>query len=272
MLAHKNEMMAFLWQASRRLHSPAPLCERLAPILNDLQQLTLLRHVELRVYEYGDEENHQEFTWHANTQCDEKDCHLCAHQITSFKGDSTTLKWRLKDSHNQYGLLLAELPAGCHLSHDQQQMMDTLIEQVTASLAIDRQQEHQQQLAVMEERAAIARELHDSIAQSLSFLKMQVSCLQMQDSTLPEESRAILVQMRHELSSSWGQLRELLTTFRLQLSELGLRPALEASCQKFSERLDFPVALNYQLPPRLIPSHQAIHLLHIAREAMNKSL
>jgi len=271
-LAHKNEMLAFLWQASRRLHSSAPLCERLAPVLNELQQLTLLREIELRVYEFDDEENTQEFTWQANAACDEKGCHLCPRHTTPPDASSTTLKWRLTDTHNQYGLMLAKLPKGCHLSQDQQQMVDTLVEQITASLAIDRQQDHQQQLVVMEERAAIARELHDSIAQSLSCLKMQVSCLQMQGDTLPESVRTLLSQMRNELNSSWVQLRELLTTFRLQLTEPGLRPALEASCQEFSARLGFPVELNYQLPPRLIPPHQAIHVLHIAREALNNAL
>lgn len=271
-LAHKNEILAFLWQASRHLHSSAPLCERLAPVLHDLQQLTLLRDIELRVYEFDDDENPQEFTWQAGETCDAKGCRLCPRHLAPMDGASTTLKWRLTDTHNQYGLMLAKLPVGCHLSQDQQQMVDTLVEQITASLAIDRQQDHHQQLIVMEERAAIARELHDSIAQSLSCLKMQVSCLQMQGEALPESARSLLAQMRNELNSSWAQLRELLTTFRLQLTEPGLRAALEASCQEFSARLGFPVELNYQLPPRLIPSHQAIHLLHIAREALNNAL
>ena len=72
-------------------------------------------------------------------------------------------------------VLLATLPQGRHTSHDQQQLVDTLVEQLTATLALDRHQERQQQLIVMEERATIARELHDSIAQSLSCMKMQVS-------------------------------------------------------------------------------------------------
>lgn len=271
-LAHKNEILAFLWQASRHLHSSTPLCERLAPVLNDLQQLTLLREIELRIYEYDDEEHHQEFTWQANAACDEKGCKLCPRYPAPADPESTPLTWRLTDAHHQYGLMLAKLPPGSHLSHDQQQMVDTLVEQITASLVIDRQQDHQQQLAVMEERAAIARELHDSIAQSLSCLKMQVSCLQMQGENLPDASKALLAQMRNELNTSWAQLRELLTTFRLQLTEPGLKAALEASCQEFSTRLGFPVALNYQLPLRLIPSHQAIHLLHIAREALNNAL
>ncbi len=45
-LEQKNEILAFLWQANRRLHSSAPLCERISPVLNGLQGLTLLRDIE----------------------------------------------------------------------------------------------------------------------------------------------------------------------------------------------------------------------------------
>ncbi|MRS89169.1 nitrate/nitrite two-component system sensor histidine kinase NarX [Enterobacteriaceae bacterium RIT714] len=271
-LEQKNEILSFLWQANRRLHSQVPLCERLSPVLNGLQNLTLLHDIELRVYDVEDEENHQEFTCQSDLSCDDKGCHLCPRGLPPLTSGGTTLKWRLTDSHTQYGILLATLPTGRHLSHDQQQLVDTLVEQLTATLALDRHQEKQQQLIVMEERATIARELHDSIAQSLSCIKMQVSCLQMQDDALPESSKQLLGQIRNELNTSWVQLRELLTTFRLQLTEPGLRPALESSCHEFSARLGFPVKLDYQLPPRFVPSHQAIHLLQIAREALSNVL
>ncbi|MCS2159324.1 nitrate/nitrite two-component system sensor histidine kinase NarX [Scandinavium sp. H11S7] len=271
-LEQKNEILAFLWQANRRLHSQAPLCERISPVLNGLQGLTLLRDIEVRVYDMEDEENHQEFICHSEPDCDDKGCYLCPRNLPDLPGGGTTLKWRMTDAHNQYGILLATLPAGRHLSHDQQQLVDTLVEQLTATLALDRQQERQHQLIVMEERATIARELHDSIAQSLSCLKMQVSCLQMQGEKLPEDSRVLLSQMRNELNTSWVQLRELLTTFRLQLTEPGLRPALEASCAEYSARFGFTVQLDYQLPPRFVPSHQAIHALQIAREALSNAL
>ena len=234
-LEHKNQILSFLWQANRRLHSRAPLCERLSPVLNGLQNLTLLRDIELRVYDTDDEENHQEFTCQPDMTCDDKGCQLCPRGVLPVGDRGTTLKWRLADSHTQYGILLATLPQGRHLSHDQQQLVDTLVEQLTATLALDRHQERQQQLIVMEERATIARELHDSIAQSLSCMKMQVSCLQMQGDALPESSRELLSQIRNELNASWAQL-------------------------------------DYQLPPRLVPSHQAIHLLQIAREALSNAL
>lgn len=271
-LEQKNEILAFLWQANRRLHSSAPLCERISPVLNGLQGLTLLRDIEVRVYDFEDEDNHQEFACHSDLECDDKGCYLCPRDLPPLPDAGTTLKWRLSDAHNQYGILLATLPVGRHLSHDQQQLVDTLVEQLTSTLALDRHQEHQQQLIVMEERATIARELHDSIAQSLSCMKMQVSCLQMQGENLPEESRQLLGQIRNELNTSWAQLRELLTTFRLQLTEPGLRPALESSCQEYSAHFGFSVQLDYQLPPRFVPSHQAIHVLQIAREALSNAL
>ncbi|MFY0176931.1 nitrate/nitrite two-component system sensor histidine kinase NarX [Raoultella ornithinolytica] len=271
-LEQKNEILAFLWQANRRLHSSAPLCERISPVLNGLQGLTLLRDIEVRVYDFEDEDNHQEFACHSDLECDDKGCYLCPRDLPPLPDAGTTLKWRLSDAHNQYGILLATLPVGRHLSHDQQQLVDTLVEQLTSTLALDRHQEHQQQLIVMEERATIARELHDSIAQSLSCMKMQVSCLQMQGENLPEESRQLLGQIRNELNTSWAQLRELLTTFRLQLTEPGLRPALESSCQEYSAHFGFTVQLDYQLPPSFVPSHQAIHVLQIAREALSNAL
>ncbi|MDI5829760.1 hypothetical protein MJN51_39445, partial [Salmonella enterica subsp. enterica serovar Kentucky] len=42
--------------ANRRLHSQAPLCERLSPVLNGLQNLTQLHDIELRVYDLEDED------------------------------------------------------------------------------------------------------------------------------------------------------------------------------------------------------------------------
>ncbi len=270
-LAVKNQIVSFLYQANQRFHSAAPLSERFIPVLNDLQRLTPLCDVALRIYEHEDEARYEEFTLLPDSQCNLKSCETCARQSQADTAVDPPLTWRLADHHQQYGLLIACLPEGARLNADHQQLMDALAEQLTTALALSRQQQRQQQLVVLEERNAIARELHDSIAQSLSCLKMQVSCLQMQGEALPADSRVLLQQMRNELNTSWRQLRELLTTFRLQLTEPGLRPALEASCQEFSAKMGIPVTLNYQLPPRLVPTHQAIHAVQIAREALNNS-
>jgi len=271
-LEQKNQILSFLYQANRRLHSQAPLCQRLSAVLSELEHLTPLQNIELRVYEYEDEENYEEYTYQPDSKCAARSCTLCSREVILPVGDTTVQKFRLADNHTQYGLVLALLPQGLTLTSDEQQLILTLMEQLTVTLALERQYERRQQLMVMEERSAIARELHDSIAQSLSCLKMQVSCLQMQSGGLSTEMQTLLGQMRNELNTSWQQLRELLTTFRLQLTEPGLRPAMEACSREFSEKLGFTVSLDYQVPPHRVPLHQAIHLVQITREALNNSL
>lgn len=173
-LRQKNATLSFLYRASRRLHTRAPLCSRVMPILNELPNLTPLRAIQLRLYE---DDNQQQFHLFSPTaapetdQCPDSACQSCGtSDAAPTPGDARC--WTLHDRHHQYGMVLATLPSGAAFSDDQQQLLNTLLEQLTSTLALERQSTHQQQLILMEERAAIARELHDSIAQSLSCLKI----------------------------------------------------------------------------------------------------
>lgn len=272
-LQQKNQVLAFLYHSSRQLHTHQPLGERLVPIIEQLQTLTPLENVQICLYE-----NHlyrAHLTDHADgeylppqnrpTQLTISGPAAALSQATSRE----SLSWSLSDKLGQYGLLLAKLPSDNPLNSDQQQLVNMLVEQLTSTLALESQARHQQQLLLMEERSAIARELHDSIAQSLSCLKIQVSCLQMQSPDLAEPSKLLVQQMRDELNTAYRQLRELLTTFRLKLNEATLQAALQTLVNEFSERAGLPIAFNFNLPSGLIPDHQAIHMVNIAREALN---
>ncbi|MFP9228306.1 nitrate/nitrite two-component system sensor histidine kinase NarX [Pectobacterium cacticida] len=271
-LQQKNDLLSFLYRASRRLHTGEPLCNRVMPILNELPSLTPLRNIQLRLYE----ENSQERLHQVSDACQAapdygpgNDNEHGEWQTTRDETPGEAHCWDLEDQHGRYGVVLATLAENNTLSRDQNQLLKTLLEQLTSTLALDRQANHQQQLMLMEERATIARELHDSIAQSLSCLKIQVSCLQMQSGDLPPASQQLLTEMREELNTAYRQLRELLTTFRLKLSESGLLAALRASGDEFSKRLGYPVGLHYCLPPQSVSAHQGIHVLQIVREALS---
>lgn len=271
-LQQKNDLLSFLYRASRRLHTGAPLCSRLMPILNELPSLTPLRNIQLRLYEDNNQEQFHQFSDCSPSQpdhCPDDSCQSCGMQANREELPGEPHCWDLHDKHGQYGVVLATLPGNTVLSRDQNQLLNTLLEQLTSTLALERQSNHQQQLMLMEERATIARELHDSIAQSLSCLKIQVSCLQMQGGDLPPASQQLLTEMREELNTAYRQLRELLTTFRLKLSESGLLAALRASVDEFSKRLGYPIELHYRLPPQSVSAHQGIHVLQIVREALS---
>lgn len=182
------------------------------------------------------------------------------------------LSWELADNIHRYGVIIGEVTSDNMLSQEQDNLVLMLVKQISGMLAMEYQIEQQQQLLLMDERSAIARELHDSIAQSLSCLKMQISYLQMQANTLPENCQTLLGEMRREINSAYSQLRELLTTFRLKLAEPGLLPSLENTLNEFNQRLGFIIELDYNLPAKSVSSHQAIHIIQIIREALSNIL
>jgi len=179
-----------------------------------------------------------------------------------------TKRWLLDDAQTHYGVLEGKERHNRPLSEEQQQLMNTVADTFAIALALENQNLQKEQWMLMEERATIARELHDSLAQSLSYLKMRLAFLQMQKDKIPEDLARVLHEMRKEVDAAYRQLRELLTTFRLQLDRAGLLAALENTIDEFNEKLGFPIRLDYHVEQNL-RSEQTIHILQITREALS---
>lgn len=275
-LQQKNKVLSYLYHSSQQLHSPAPLCARLRQILFELQQIIPDAYLQIRLYEDNHHTLFNEISLEPQPRpehCPDLQCERCDETASATVPlRSELLHWELADQIHRYGLFVMQLPEHTALTDEQNNLMLLLTKQISAMLAMEQQNEQQQQLLLMDERSAIARELHDSIAQSLSCLKMQVSYLQMQSETLPDNCQKLLKEMREELNVAYRQLRELLTTFRLKLTEPGLLAALEGTLTEFNQRLGFPINFDYQLPAKCVNSHQSIHVVQIVREALNNIL
>ncbi|MEA1065648.1 nitrate/nitrite two-component system sensor histidine kinase NarQ [Erwinia sp. HR93] len=129
-------------------------------------------------------------------------------------------------------------------------------------------QQERQQLLVMEERAAIARELHDSLAQALSYLRIQLTLLKR--AVVPDNQRAqqIIADFSQALNDANRELRELLATFRLSLQQASFPAALHAMIAPLRERTDAAIILNGNLPDDDLDAASQVHLLQIIREAL----
>src|SRR5450759_2946171 len=120
--------------------------------------------------------------------------------------------------------------------------------------------------AVSQERHLLARELHDSIAQSLAFLKIQVRL--MRDAIKsgdPVEIAKILEEIDIGVRESYGDVRELLLHFRTRTNAEDIEPALATTLRKFEHQSDIKATLAMQGQGLPLSPDLQIQVLHIFR-------
>ncbi|MDD5031050.1 MAG: type IV pili methyl-accepting chemotaxis transducer N-terminal domain-containing protein [Rhodoferax sp.] len=128
----------------------------------------------------------------------------------------------------------------------------------------------EKEAAVAQERMLLARELHDSIAQSLAFLKIQVQL--MRDAIKADDDAAVATivdEIDLGVRESYGDVRELLLHFRTRTNAEDIEPALITTLQKFEHQSGIKTHLKlagHGLP--LSPDLQ-IQVLHIVQEALS---
>lgn len=135
-------------------------------------------------------------------------------------------------------------------------------------LYFNQAQKHYQQLMLMEERATIAGELHDSLAQVLSYLRIQLALLKR---AVPEDNapaQTIIADFSRALNDAYRQLRELLTTFRLTVSQSDLPSALKEALDILQSQTSARVMLDCRLPTLALDAQQQVNVLQIVREAV----
>ncbi len=100
---------------------------------------------------------------------------------------------------------------------------------------------------------------HDSIAQSLSYLRIQVARLEKKQLT-PDAQDEIITELKTGLGSAYKELRELISAFRLKIDERGFQTALIETTEEFSRRCNLHIDCRNDLPPPLA-RRTKIHVL-----------
>lgn len=183
---------------------------------------------------------------------------------------AATLLIPVQDRGQRFGVLRVYAEGG-PLTGWRRDLLETLARHIAVALRARRQRERDRRLVLLEERSVIARELHDSLAQALSYLKIQVTRLQsgLNGGAPDHVTREVIGELREGLNNAYRQLRELLKTFRLKMDGLGLEPGLDATAREFAERGGLDIRLDYGLPDNLLGPNEEIHVLQIVREALS---
>lgn len=126
------------------------------------------------------------------------------------------------------------------------------------------------EVAISEERNLLAQELHDSIAQSLAFLNIQVQLL---DEDLRQdkiaEAQKSLAQIREGVQESYDDVRELLVHFRTRIGNTDLATAIRGALDKFEGQTGIKTAFNMHGSAPLLQPEQVLQVMHIVQESLS---
>lgn len=128
----------------------------------------------------------------------------------------------------------------------------------------------QREVAISDERNLLAQELHDSIAQSLAFLNIQVQLLH--DSLLRDnrqEALDVLERIREGVQESYDDVRELLVHFRTRVEHANLEAAIRSALDKFEGQTGICTSFMQTGNGAPLPPENAIQVLHIIQEALS---
>jgi len=130
----------------------------------------------------------------------------------------------------------------------------------------------EQKLLLVEERGVIARELHDSIAQALSFLKIQCTVLRRQlEASADKENQGAKTSVNNieeAVTEAYVQLRSLLSTFRLNIGVSDFKEAVVIMISQLQKQTTAKIKMGKFDSNFQTHANQHIHMLQIVREAM----
>ena len=123
--------------------------------------------------------------------------------------------------------------------------------------------------AVTNERQSMAAEVHDSIAQTLAFVKLRMPLLQ--EAIVSQDQEAALryaADVRRAVTDAHGGVRELITNFRAPVDPLGLQHALQSSIDEFERSTGIELAFHDRAPGLVLTTLQETQLFRIVQEAL----
>ncbi|MCU7843886.1 MAG: HAMP domain-containing protein [Candidatus Thiodiazotropha sp. (ex Monitilora ramsayi)] len=274
-LTQRNNSLELLYDISRGL-TKAPISEpTYRKMLTDIAKVVDVKSITLCLLDHDSRRAHRL----ANSgtippMCETANCKICIDDGKQRKliiGDSNILSIPVSDQEQQYGVLLIEYQIGNSMEPWQTHLLNTLGRHIGIAIGVTRRINQRRRLALLDERSVIARELHDSLAQSLSYLKIQVARLSIliKPDEVSVKVAEVMAELEEGLDASYRQLRELLTTFRLKMDENGLTAALSETVEGFRDRSNLDINLDNRISGDPLSVNEEIHVLQIVREALS---
>jgi len=148
-------------------------------------------------------------------------------------------------------------------------LFDSISEHLGMALENARLTRENIRITLMSERQMLANEIHDSLAQTLAYMKMRLAFLNeaMQTGDAPL-AKKYLGEVDDAMESAYSRLRELLTQFRHSMDPRGLIPALQDVADNFSRQAGIKAEFVNLAPDMNLTPDQEVQVFHIVQEAL----
>jgi two-component system, NarL family, nitrate/nitrite sensor histidine kinase NarX len=126
------------------------------------------------------------------------------------------------------------------------------------------------QASLLAERQAMAAEVHDSIAQTLAFVKMRMPLLESAIASGNEAQAALryCADVREAVTTAHTNLRAILGQFRAPMDPRGLKSALAASVAAFRDSTHVALEFDDRAPALQLSPGQESQVFRIVQEAL----
>ncbi len=170
-----------------------------------------------------------------------------------------------------YGGLVAYYKAPREFLAEETSLTVALGDQAALAIENARLREHLQEAAAAAERDRLARDLHDSVTQSLFSVNLIAGVLPRLWERAPEEARRRLQELRQLARGALAEMRTLLLELRpASLAEMGLGDLLQQLADATAGRGRLPIVVSVNGGGTL-PADVQIALYRIAQEAVNNA-
>lgn len=184
-------------------------------------------------------------------------------------GDLRVLPIRYKEQ--DIGIVTLYFRQPQEISDTVTELLELLCSQFGVVVSNTRLGEESRQLAVLQERNLIAQGLHDSIAQTLAFLNLQVqmleSALQTGSSDLAGENLQFI---KSGVQECYEDVRELLLNFRTKIARRDFAEAADELVERFHRQTGIATNIDWigdQGPP--LSSDQQLQCIFILQESLS---
>ena len=129
--------------------------------------------------------------------------------------------------------------------------------------------EDQSQLLVIQERTRLSHELHDSLAQTMASLRIQVRILdEIFHSSDEPGIWDQLERVEYTIEQANSELRELISHFRIPMNKRGLISSIQESIQQLREETDMQIFLQNEWTYQELPQNIELQVLRIVQECL----